>query len=660
MQEQTAGLQRAVRVLEAGGLRRRRYLDDAPVSIMIFVPGGDGRWIYDYLNRAAEDLYATPAAATVGRSLWEVWPGDVAADVQSLLTAWAAAGTPVQHETVRTIGGKTKFIECFATSLGGTEDGSRELLVCGRDVTGRRELEERVKAEMARNAEVLEREAAFFRNTDDVLVTFRVEESGRGRAYVYEAVSPKLEGVTGIPAERLIGHALEDCLPPDLAAKLAERNDRCVGSGTTLKYAETYPLPAGERTLEGALTPVRDTATGRIVRLVGWSRDITDRLRLEEERRQASKMEALGKLSAGVAHDFNNMLQAILGSLELALDDLAETSPAHELVSGALKSAQFGVGLTEPLLTYARQQTLWPQQIETAPFLADMGRLFTRIAGPNISVDVRMTPLIPALFADPGQLHAALMNLAANAIYAMHDGGTLTLDARETRDGGQHWVVLTVSDTGSGMDGTTLSHAADPFFTTKGTDGTGLGLSMVKGFVEQSGGEFHLASRLGVGTQIQMQLPCAKAAATDIRRPVVQRWSSGRVLIVDDSPEVLKNTSGALTKAGFSVSEAVGGRAALALLADGERFDAIVTDFIMPGISGAELIGQARIMQPGLPALVITGFADLGAILGLPRNVEVLRQPFQRVQLLQAIQQAMDFGENFIPFVAQAIHANRA
>jgi CheY-like chemotaxis protein len=292
------------------------------------------------------------------------------------------------------------------------------------------------------------------------------------------------------------------------------------------------------------------------------------------------------------------------------------------------------------LLTYARGQALWPVAIDPVALVSETRLMFERVIGPRVAVQVSLASDTPALFADPAHLNAALVNLAVNASHAMPDGGVLTFGVHAASEGDLATVILTVADTGVGMDGMTLARAADPFFTTRGLNGTGLGLSLVKGFVEQSGGTMSIASRVGEGTRVELVLPQAKAALANARgRPIP--WLPGHILVVDDNADILRTTDRILAKAGHQTETAANGLAALALLERGMRFDALVTDFVMTGLNGADLIERCRLPQPGLPSLIITGFAQVGNTLGLPADVEVLRKPFQGVQLLQMVQSLM-------------------
>jgi signal transduction histidine kinase/CheY-like chemotaxis protein len=375
---------------------------------------------------------------------------------------------------------------------------------------------------------------------------------------------------------------------------------------------------------------------------------VVDRLRIfgdlrNSEAQQAQKIEAIGRLAAGVAHDFNNILQSVSTGLELVLDDLTPGTRAHDFAEIALSSASRGSYLTNHLLSYARKQMLQPKQFDVASYLSEMRRLLSRVLGAHIAINVLADQVIPRIYVDPGQLQTALLNLAINAAHAMPGSGTLTLEARERSERGHRCAVIAATDTGVGMDEATLAQTFEPFFTTKGLDGSGLGLSMVQGFAEQSGGKVRIESAPGMGTKVELQLPAAQpmSISGEQQSAPTKLQCSGRIFLVDDAPDVLATTGAFLERVGFQVVRVGSGDQALATLAAGERFDALLTDFAMPGMNGVELIARARAVQPELAALVITGFAEVSRTGTLPEAVQVLRKPFQRHRLVETLLQSM-------------------
>ena len=502
-----------------------------------------------------------------------------------------------------------------------------------------------------RAAEVVNaRLAAIVASTEDAIISYAPED---GHVLSWNKGAERLFGYT---EAEMVGSLATRLRPSDLPEDERVGIVAWVLAGRAVMAHETVRVTKSGKRIPVSITASRMLgADGRVIGVSAIFHDLRSRLSSEarlrdsqEALRQAQKLEAIGQLAAGVAHDFNNILQGVMGGLELLLDEVEADGTAREIAELALHSARRGSGLTHHLLAYARKQVLQPKRVEVAPFLAEMQQLLARTLGPHVSVEVRADPVAPSIEVDPGQLHTALLNLALNAAHSMPGGGKLSLNAREIEND-HRWVVVAVTDTGTGMDKATLAKACEPFFTTKGLDGTGLGLSMVQGFAEQSGGHVRIASAPGQGTTVMLWLPVAATPPSGSGRPQVPQAAlrgSGRILLVDDVAEVLVTAGVSLERAGFKVTRVNGGEQALAALAmggSGTRCDALVTDYAMPGMNGMGLIEQARALQPGLPALLITGFAEVaGGTEPLPESVTVLRKPFQRRELVEAVLTAME------------------
>jgi CheY-like chemotaxis protein/anti-sigma regulatory factor (Ser/Thr protein kinase) len=371
-------------------------------------------------------------------------------------------------------------------------------------------------------------------------------------------------------------------------------------------------------------------------------RDVTERNRLQAAEHHGQKMEAIGRLVSGVAHDFNNILQSISASLELVQDDLVVGSQAHNYSEVALRAAKRGSYLTHHLLSYARKQLLRPRLIDLPRLLSDTEALLGRTLGPHIIVSVRADVKAKTVLADPGQIQTALLNLAINASHAMPSGGSLVIESRALTKDGQGAVCISVTDSGTGMDEQTLARAVEPFFTTKGLNGTGLGLSMVQGFVEQSGGRMHINSVLGQGTVVELYLPADSASEpTKITQPDRIMQDRCCILLVDDDSDVLVTTGAFLEKAGFATLRAPSADRALAILASGVRIDALVTDYAMPGMNGADLITEAQLTRPNFPAVIISGFTELTNASSLGESIVTIHKPFQRDALITILRRLL-------------------
>ena len=384
---------------------------------------------------------------------------------------------------------------------------------------------------------------------------------------------------------------------------------------------------------------VLHAADGAEVGLAGISLDITERVLSQERIRQSQRIEAIGRMTAGVAHDFNNVLQALLGGIELAIDDVADRPAVSANLELALQAGLRGARLTSHLLSFSRQQILRPAALDLGPLLQTLSRTLTRTLGRDITINVEIAANLPHVMADAAHLDSALLNLALNARDAMPQGGELLITAEAT---GTH-VAITVADTGEGMAPEVMAQACEPFFTTKGLKGSGLGLSMVQGFARQSGGELSIQSVRGQGTRIEITLPLAlPLTPSELTVPPERVQGQGRVLIVDDEVDVGRVTAAFLHKAGFHVTMVGEANAALQKLRTGFAFDALVTDYAMPGMNGAELVRYARELCPKLPILIITGYAGAGGLDNLPPDVTILRKPFQRDDLTRRVKDLVE------------------
>jgi signal transduction histidine kinase/PAS domain-containing protein len=364
-------------------------------------------------------------------------------------------------------------------------------------------------------------------------------------------------------------------------------------------------------------------------------------LETQEALQQSQKMEAIGQLTGGIAHDFNNLLTPIVGGLDILRRRVADER-SERLIGGALQAAERATTLVQRLLAFARRQTLQPRNVRLADLVEGMRELIDRSLGPTIEVRVEMPPRLPPVHVDPNQLELALLNLSVNARDAMPGGGRLTISADLPEEGQPsklapgRYVRVAVTDTGTGMEEAVLKRAVEPFFSTKGVGkGTGLGLSMVHGLAAQSGGSFTLESRVGVGTTARLWLPVAKEedaeppTRADAIPPQAPRPSV--ILLVDDEALVRLSTAEELRDLGYQVVEAGCAAEALEALRQGVRPDALVTDHMMPGMSGAELAAEFRARLPGIPVLMITGFASLSP--EETRGMGVLSKPFRQADL---------------------------
>lgn len=396
-------------------------------------------------------------------------------------------------------------------------------------------------------AETLQQLDVLFANSADALFVARRQATGD---FVYEVLNPKAEALTGLPAWSILGRTPEACLAPEAARSIQKHWRQCAQERRTIRYSHTLNLTDGPRDWETLLVPVLDHAQ-QVCVIVGASRDVTERKRNEDTLKQLNeelaahvdtavaareaalaratqgeRMQALGLLAGGVAHDFNNVLQAVSGYAEIIERRGGDAATTRRLAQLTIDAAARGTSITRRLLAFSRRDALQAELIDAASMLTGLQEILGHTLDPAVAVHTKAAPGLPRLFADKQQLETVLLNLATNARDAMPDGGSLTMIAAEEAvlDGATHaaglapgrYVRLSVVDTGAGMSAATLARVAEPFFTTKSAGkGTGLGLSMAKGFAEQSGGRFAIESRLGFGTMVTLWMPDAASSGMD-------------------------------------------------------------------------------------------------------------------------------------------------
>jgi PAS domain S-box-containing protein len=398
---------------------------------------------------------------------------------------------------------------------------------------------------------------------------------------------------------------------------------------------------------------------GELIGFAKVTRDITEQYRAQQslERAQqtlfqAQKLESLGQLTGGIAHDFNNLLTAVGASLEVLRKYLTDNPRAHMLLENAMQGVERGASLTQRMLAFARRQELELRSVDLVALVRGMTEMLERSIGPSISIVTRLANDLPPVRTDANQLEAAILNLAVNARDAMPNGGSIVISARaetlaEDNQAGAivgDYVRLSVADCGQGMDEATLAQAVEPFFTTKGVGkGTGLGLAMVHGVAEQSGGKLKLESKPGAGTTASLWLPVAAAEqdrsrdaqATTKEIPVVTAVERPIVLVVDDDALVRVSTCAMLDDIGYGVIEVEDAFRALEVIASPTRLSILLTDQAMPGLTGLQLAEAAKKLRPRLPIILASGYAELPK-----HNQGILRRlakPYRLAELLDAI-----------------------
>ena len=497
-------------------------------------------------------------------------------------------------------------------------------------------------------------------------VFYRVSLSdGAGRV---EFVSPQ--------CERLTGHAPEDftsnpeqwteLLHPEDAPRVAERTDAILSAASEgTRYYRIRNRDGRYRNVEDRIVPLTDD-DGVLLGYQGVARDVTERVREVEERReldlrlrQAERMEALGRMAGGVAHDFNNILTVILACCETALSEMEPDGPATRDIEEVAKAGRRAANLTRQLLGFSRKQVTAPRVVDLSSHLTTLESLLRRTVTERVNLDFSLGKDLWRAYVDPAQVDQIVINLVANARDALGGSGSISistdnivLDAdfcaahRGSTPG--DYVMLSVHDDGSGMDEAALKNAFLPFFTTKPEGrGTGIGLSSVYGIVKQNRGYVRLDSEVGWGTTVEVYLPRYQG---DVREKIATPRSPTSleghetVLLVEDDTEVRRATRKLLERLGFDVLEAETPFLAIEVCeSHTERIDLLLTDVVMPGMNGAELAATIRALKPGIATLFMSGYAErLAGDIGIPRDgFHYLEKPFDQEALAEAMQKAL-------------------
>ncbi|HEX6433666.1 MAG TPA: ATP-binding protein [Gemmatimonadales bacterium] len=426
---------------------------------------------------------------------------------------------------------------------------------------------------------------------------------------------------------------------------IAEEPATCSSTGTT-RWFQTVKVPLL-------------SSDGSARQVLGVATDITERKQLEEQFRQAHKMEAVGRLAGGVAHDFNNVLTVIRAQTEFLLTDLPADDPRRGDVLEIQNATDRAAAFTRQLLAFSRRQLLQPVILELNEVITGMEMMVRRLLGEDVVLLIKLRPDLPRVWADPGQLQQVILNLAVNARDAMPHGGTLLIETsvveldehyprqHPSAKPGTH-VVLVVTDTGCGMDPATRSRIFEPFFTTKEQGkGTGLGLSTVYGIVKQSGGHIWVYSEVGRGTAFKLYFPPHFGVAespTPARTELPALGSGATILLVEDERPVRSTLRRLLERHGYRVLEASNGQDALSLVAArGTGIDLVLSVMVMPGMGGTELAGRVRSSSPAIPVLLMTGYTEEAITRAgdRPLDEHILEKPFTLHTMLEKVSLAL-------------------
>jgi len=614
---------------------------------------GRGRWS----DRAFEVLGVAPTPDRIGS--FETWNSVLHPDDRERIlrlheeNAAARAVWRAEYRVIRGNTGETRWLETYGRFVE-QPDGSVRSLGIVADVTERKQVE----------LSLAESESRLRRS----------QEAGGIGSYEWDmqtGLGTQSDGMlrmVGLPPGQ--GYTLKDIIAPVLKEDMAQVMETVEAIQKGVPRRETNYRIRHPKT--GAVRWIRDIgqletdAAGKPHRWVGIIQDVTEKAEAEaalrhlnetleaqvaertEQLRQSQKLEGMGQLTGGVAHDFNNLLTPIIGSLDLLQRRGIGSEREQRLIEGALQSAERAKTLVQRLLSFARRQPLQAVPVELGELVHGMADLIGSTSGPRVKLVVDLDPKLPAVKADPNQIEMALLNLAVNARDAMPDGGQLTISAAGEAITAGHrsglapgrYVRLAVSDTGVGMDAETLARAIEPFFSTKGVGkGTGLGLSMVHGLAAQLGGALTIDSKPGLGTTVELWLPLARrrAAPAVLPEEPSSQPLARTVLLVDDDRLARISTAEMLADLGYAVVEAESAEDAWRLIEGGLNFDLLISDHLMPGLSGTELARRVRSRMADKQLLIISGYAEVEGIApDLPRLVK----PFRRTELAAALNAA--------------------
>jgi PAS domain S-box-containing protein len=621
----------------------REIIDAVPATISVH--DLEGRYVF--ANAALANFHNLPVDWFPGHALAELYGDEylrhiLEADRQVIETGqrqgfyrsdyrapdgqvstWLASRAPI-----RDAAGKVKYV-----------------VSVGLDITGQRQMEAALRESEDR-----------FRSIADSLPALIWMSDQNGQCIF---LNKQWSAYTGRPAAEELGRGFFDSIhPEDRPRSLEVEHGMLAYRGHMTDEYRLRGKNGKYRWFLDTLVP-RFSADGTYLGHIGVLIDIEDRRNLEEKLRHVQRLEVVGHLAGGIAHDFNNLLTVVIGNLDLIQSNPRDTEKVTRLSTSALQDAERGAELVHRMVAFSRQQTLNPLRLDLNELVARMSQMLRPSLSANIEIELKLAPEPCMAIADAGQVEDSLLNLALNARDAMPDGGKITIGtANVTLDSGyaaRDWdvkpgpyVMISVTDTGTGMTPEVQAQAVQPFFTTKEVGkGSGLGLSMVYGFVKQSGGHLDIYSEVGRGTTVKLYLPRSTDGVEPPPKPDQASPTGGSetILVVEDDELVRRYVVEQLRGLGYQILEAGTGAAALALAAEGRHFDLLFTDVMLPGgMLGPELLEEMHRRLPGLRALFSSGYSEDHV---LPRerragSVRLLQKPYNRQRLAEEIRAALD------------------
>ena len=595
---------------------------------------------YTRVNPAMEQLFGLTASELIGKTDEDLFGPEAGAHIREV-DSRVLDGKTIEEEHTKPVKGIEKTFHVIKVPIYGTSGEVTGICGIARDITERKRAEE----ERRRLATAIEQAAEIIVITDaEAMIQY---------------VNPAFERVTGYSRDEVIG-----------------RNPRILQSGShddafykemwnTLTRGETWSgrfiNKKKDETLyteELTISPVRDSS-GETVNYVAVKRDITEEIRLEDQLRQAQKMEAVGQLAGGVAHDFNNLLQVINGYTEMALGDLESSHPAHSSIEEVARAGNRARTLVSQLLLFSRRQIINPVDLDLNEVIINLIKMIKRVIGEHIEYDFIQGQGLETVHADRGQMEQVLMNLCVNSRDAMPDGGTITIETRNVLINGEYikthpwvrpgrFVLLSITDTGCGMDKETLSSVFDPFFTTKEVGkGTGLGLSTVYGIVKQHDGEIQVYSEVSKGTVFKVYLPAVENRTPKVSSSVQGSAVGGTetILVAEDDDTVRNLNVKTLERAGYTVLDAGDGEEAVRLFeVHADEIALAVLDVVMPGLGGRQVHDRMKEIRPGVRVLFSSGYSHnaIHTSFVLDEGLQLIQKPYGPDALIRRVREVLD------------------
>jgi PAS domain S-box-containing protein len=620
-------------------------IESVPATIIVREANHDRRYVL--INRACEQFLGLTRDKVIGRTVREVLPPRAAEIIEARDQELLAQGHSIfdVENLLSTPDQGERYMTAQRLIIRDEDDKPKYLLTVIDDVTERR----LARDKLLETSELMQAVI----DASPVAIT---GSTPSGEMIIWNRAAEDLFGYT---TEEAIGRrAIDLIVPDDMCAEFTTSRAKAFSGEVVRDLVERRKRKDGTIIdVQLASAPVfgKDGAVRACVVAI---EDITNRKMLEEQLRQSQKMEAIGQLTGGLSHDFNNLLAIIIGNLDLLREQVGWNPDAAEAVEEALGASLRGADLNRRLLAFARRQPLQPKTVDLSDLVAGTTKLLERTLGEHIEITLSTAGGLWPVLVDPAQLESALTNLVVNARDAMPGGGRLTIGTRNIsidRDyANAHsdvtagdYVVLEVSDTGAGMPPEVIARVFEPFFTTKDKEkGTGLGLSMVFGFVKQSGGHVQVYSEVGVGTTLRLYLPRTAQAATEERPQAANALPRGHetVLAVEDNPGLRLILVKQLQDLGYRVLEAENARSALEILKRDTAIDLLFTDIVLPGgTNGADLARMAEAMRSNLKVLFTSGFpeAAFGQNGALPQGATLLGKPYRKEDLALRLRETL-------------------